>query len=278
MVGSRKAGYLTQVAAKADKLAKKIKGVYLNVCNVHPGPGDHTEATYLQEYLPFIKRFHLNNAHHSILENFEREKDDYVYCMKEISKKLQTDSPILMLEDDGLPHDQLIEVSQRILESNWQFDYAKLFAKSEWNGFGMNIKSLVELLAMCSISIYLIGRRRILLTSIITIIMALVLSRQFLSQWRRISISLYTRVPAPDYGTVAVLYRKPVVDLIGKQFSNVKCSIHFPLDVALANFLNSFNLLGLLVQPNLAYHIGLYSSIKAVGSWPVDIAFAPSYI
>lgn len=274
-LGLRNAGYLTQVAAKADKMSKKMKGIYLNVCNVHPGPGEHDEATNLEKYLPYLRRFLTNNPHHSNLDIFEREKDDYVFCMNEILTKLQTNCPLLMLEDDGLPHDDLIEVIQKLIKSDWEFDYAKFFAKSEWNGFGWDVQSVFELIALCSISVVLFGRRKVILSCLLTIVLALVLSRQFLSQWRRLSISLYTRCLTPDYGTVAVLYKTHTANLIMKNFSNVKCSVRFPLDIALSKFLKTFNLRGLLIQPNLVYHIGLYSSLKSVGFWPVDIAFTP---
>ncbi|CAG0883969.1 unnamed protein product [Darwinula stevensoni] len=163
-------GYLSQVAAGLDKqIFENGIRAPLIICKVHEYKRPHREAEELGAFIPVITR--QKDALLSSQIKRKQERLDYVACLKEAISVLQVDVPLLVLQDDALPHPHALKIVQEIISQHFKADLlgrdvalVKLFYPEKWQGYGLNLKGTSELLAFgllvarSSVSLIMSGR------------------------------------------------------------------------------------------------------------------------
>lgn len=271
----------------------------LFVCNVHAGPGNHSEALDLESHVLVRNKFPKNDPATVIMDRFEKEKSDYAYCL-DVALASHRPKYVLIVEDDVLPVTDLLDVLEVVLETlvekrqttglewttalNWA--YLKLYYPEKWQGYEWESAAMLELcgIALIGGSVWLglgqllrsrplsRGRGRWFFAAgfLHASLIALAVGRQCVMEWRRVSRSTYTVVPAPDCCSPAILYPAASARQLSAYLGEVRCSAAFPLDYALEQFARKHGGVKYLVQPNLVKHIGFMSSLKTRLERPQD--------
>ena len=294
-------GYLTQVAVAVDRIFKISQDIRFAVfvCDVYAGPGYHDEAFELERYIPVRRRFVNPSPYHVVMDRFEKEKEDYAYCLQEASS--YKSKFVLILEDDAVPVNDFESVLHQTLNSLRYDDsfILKLFYPPRWQGFSSTFRHILELclfgvfgctvfyvvnrlLIACTFTSryfrrYLHSREKTRTTTIYTfvcvysLLVALVVGRQNWLELRRvIPPYLYTTVPAPDCCSPAILYPRHTAREITKYLNQTTCSPNYPLDKALDDFRERNDIPAYLIEPNLVRHIGMVSTIKGLTRHPEE--------
>lgn len=289
--------YLTQVVAKFMKAIEEtpdLKHKYqLFLCDVDPIPDSYSEIKPLAKLLPVFQRFgsDLDNPvvwqTMTISDRLEKEKRDYVFCGR---KTLNANvSSIFLVEDDALPHDDLLPVLDRVISNVFDksinngghykknVTYIKFYHPERLLGYlSLEPERIPELLCLsCILSLIMLlcyQRYRPVTASythiiwlcffIYSCVLFIFIGRQNLLELRRVSSQLYQVTPAPACCTPAILYPRDGMEEVLRYLSSVKCKEKFGKDYALEEFRTTHKKTGLMVQPNLFTHIGMYSSLR----------------
>ena len=310
--------YLTQVSSQLLKLmaleSRSARSDYrtnsklgsfqfkLLLCNVDFHPVLHKEMKSLAEIIPTFARFIGNESMRrpSFSEIFEKEKQDYVFCLKkslllETSDGLQPDY-VLLLEDDAYPDTNLFPVIKHIihshLENRYQMHSVTKSKKSvayvkfyhprrlqsyvslepdrlpELFGIGMIFGTFLTLIySYMKPRAYSSALRNsvdfcFLLFVVYSGLVAFAIGRQNIMGFRRLSKHFYTFVPAPHCCTPAMMFPRGNAWRIVDELSEVKCKAGFGKDTALHHFIQHSNLSAFMVSPSLFEHIGMYSMLR----------------
>ncbi len=293
--------YLTQtVVAMLENMNRKAGKMFarkaLFICDVFAGPGEHVEAKKLGSRAEVKERFQTNDPGAAIMDTFDKEKEDYAFCI-DVALTYKA-SYVLMIEDDVLPVTDLFGVLEALLDSsilrrNSNWAYLKLFYPDRWKGYGYEFVPLVELCGLGLIGgstflscAHLWGRhnrnhrtkpRHFAVGFIYAVLIAVTVGRQYVTEWRRVSKSTYTVVPAPDCCTPAILYSSQNAKELSEHLKMTTCSAAFPVDAAIEQFASKHGHEKYLVEPNLMQHIGMLSSIKTWSDRPLDFLYRQSH-
>jgi len=291
VVGSRPLGYLTRTVAALSRLTGSSvwpASKQLFICDVNAGPAPHIEADRLRQYFHVVVRFPNGNASAAILDPFEKEKQDYAFCLEQAMQF--TSTFVLMVEDDAVARDDLFYVLHHILQTRTlalgthTWSHLKLYYPERWQGFSLDIRTAAELTSLfCTmyvIWIALLGRwwhdhrqrfRHAVAVGFLVVLIALSIGRQHLIELKRLSPYLYSLAPDPACCSPAVLYNAEFVKLlIPYLLREVQCSNAYPLDMALNGFTSRLQWPGFHVEPNLFRHIGLISTMKGHSRYVED--------
>ena len=271
------------------------------MCNTFPGPGNHSELQRFTSLVTIYNRYTKDNVSASRLNSFEKEKEDYVYCMN----VALTYEPkyVLIIEDDTLAVNNLLEILHYILLSSVEnkfsggdlshnveeWAYLKLFYPNRWKGYAFETIRVLELVSIGlvggSISV-LVGckctRKEstpstllafFIVGSVYFILAAFMIGRPYLIEWRRISKYTYTVVSAPDCCSPAILYAADKARKLANFLKTVKCNANFPIDYAMDEFAKRNNYKKYLIEPNVFHHIGMFSSIKSKSRHPEQFIY-----
>ena len=300
-----KLDYLTQTFVRLDQSLNQdlenFEKKVLFMCNTFPGPGNHTELQLLTSLVSVNSRYPKYNATAAIMDRFEKEKQDYSYCID----VALTYKPkyVLIVEDDTLARDNIFEILHyalmNLVENKFsggdlnhnteEWAYLKLFYPDRWKGYAFEIPRLLELIAIGSIGgplFVLIGFKcsrkesmvcptliYFVVGSVYFILVALMIGRPYLIEWRRISKYTYTVVPAPDCCSPAILYAADRAKKLSAYLKTVKCESKYPIDFAMDKFAKIYNYKKYLIEPNLMQHIGMFSSIKTKSKHPQEFIY-----
>jgi len=286
-------GYLTQTVARLlmilhtdDSAAFQRKK--LVVCSVDPQPERFTEALEMSNYVEVVSLYQntSTNRQHVAGNMFEKEKDDYVYCLKTASR---FESPYyLVVEDDVLLDKRAIETVHFVLSYfdlfsavDWLF--VKLYYPEKWLGYSRSCMTVAEVGGysvlggcLCAGVVLLIRRHRKFLLSCRTLpvwfwftvgavfiaLFCVSIGRQYVESWRDYFVSTHQLVEAPGCCTQAVLYPAHIVSDLSSHLRRVHSDYDFSVDIAIDGFAHVRGLRRYLVQPNVAKHIGLISNLR----------------
>ncbi|XP_060068279.1 post-GPI attachment to proteins factor 4-like [Ylistrum balloti] len=289
--------YLTQVVAKFMKAIEEtsnLKHTYqLFLCDVDPNSSSYAEIKPLSKLVPIFQRFRsdLNVtvvwSTMSISERLEKEKRDYVFCGR---KTLNANvSNIFLVEDDALPHEDLLPVLDRVISNVFDktksdhihhqknVTYIKFYHPERLLGYiSLEPERIPELFClsflMSTVMMFCYRKYRPITSSYTRILwfcffvyscsLLLLIGRQNLLELRRMSSQLYQVTRAPACCTPAILYPSKGMEEVLSYLSSVRCKETFGKDYALEKFRTTFKKTGLMVQPNLFTHIGMYSSLR----------------
>ena len=292
--------YLTQALLEYIKLIEHHSALYpdfniqLSICNVDSDPVSYFEAerlgTVFNNSVRTFKRFSKKLVPPT--EIFEKEKQDYVYCMNQ-SLSLNP-RHVLLVEDDTLPNKDLFVVLQYLIDTllDKQFQsghdflmkkprpntYLKLYHPERLQGFYSlevdRIPGLIAFGCVCgsilTVIYSFIGFRQTsanihvvwVIFILYFILLAIAIGNPNLLALRRICRYFYGIVPSPSCCTPAMLFPNSGAKEISNYLDSVTCRKNYAKDTALDELRSKTNLKAYAVQPNLFRHIGLYSSLR----------------
>ncbi|GCB82030.1 post-GPI attachment to proteins factor 4 [Scyliorhinus torazame] len=280
--------YYLQVAAEFHRLLRGChwcRGHRLFACNVHTRPQEHWEALAAARLIPVVQRFGVGGEADSSGNRFEKEKQDYVYCLRQ-ALLIFSPQHVLLVEDDALPRHDFFEVLEDLLERRLATPhardalYVKLYHPERLQGYlnpePMRILEWAGLGAFCGTlfaSLYrlLTGRHSALTFAFLAVFAMLVAElggRHYLLEARRLSPQLYALVPATECCTPAMLYSAPAAKRVLTYLEGVQCRSGYAKDTALYALLRQRGEWAYALEPNLVSHIGLYSTLRGVIAQP----------
>jgi len=286
VMGSRTLGYLTRTVAALSRVAQSSSWPatkQLFICDVNAGPAPHLEADRLRQYFHVHVRFPNASASAVILDPFEKEKQDYAFCLQEALHF--TTKYVLLVEDDAVVQENLFHVLSHILHtSTHSWSHLKLYYPERWQGFSTDIRTAVELTSVFGIAsviwstVLYVGchkhRKRLrhsAIGGVLVVLLALSIGRQHLIELKQVSPYLYSLSPDPACCSPAIFYNAEFArQLVPYLASEVQCSNTYPLDMALSSFVNRLQWPGFRVEPNLFRHIGLISTMKGYSRYVED--------
>lgn len=190
---SMELGYLTQTVAGLLKMLDSYNGrlssssffgrTKLFVCNVDPVPNRYREPGDVSHVVEVVTRYvnasamRSNRAYRS-QDIFEREKDDYIYCLQQAvalgrgggaldgpQTKASPPRYVMLVEDDVVVHRLALDVLSRVLrrrrrdsddepsladvDDRWLF--VKLYFPEKWLGYTNEIDRLFELVCVAAV-------------------------------------------------------------------------------------------------------------------------------
>lgn len=286
VVGSRPLGYLTRTIAALSRVARSSSWpatTQLFICDVNAGPAPHIEADRIRQYFHVRVRFPNTSVSSAILDPFEKEKQDYAFCLQEALRFRE--KYVLIVEDDAVAQDNLFGVLSHILRTTTHpWSHLKLHYPERWQGFSADIKTVLELTSIFGIThviwtaILYIGwreqRKRFrhsVTGGVLVVLLALSVGRQHLIGLKQTSSHLYSLGPDPACCSPAILYDAEFARWLVPYLANeVRCSSTYPLDMALNSLVNRLQWPGFRVEPNLFRHIGLISTMKGYSRYIED--------
>lgn len=299
--GAEPVGYLTRVVTALHRLLNEdhvsIRDRFLLICDAHAGPGMHEEADRLKHHFYSVKRFPNGSAEASIMNPFEKEKQDYIFCLQQALNL----SPefVLMVEDDALPRNELFPVMQHLMmhlqdpdhhvKRTSQLSYVKLYYPERWQGYSFELQKICELLGLFAFGtsgfavgqVYFSRQGRLwpktkenwktsFLGGVYLVIVAIAIGRQHLLELKRTFPSWYSMVSAPECCSPCILYPSKSAAHIVRYLEAVTCSHSMPLDIALDTYTHTRSLTAYLVEPNVFRHIGFISTMKGLSNHPEE--------
>lgn len=299
--GAEPVGYLTRVVTSLHRLLSEdhvsLQDRFLLICDAHAGPGMHEEADNLRRHFYSVKRFPNGSAEASIMNPFEKEKQDYIFCLQQALNFLP--EFVLVVEDDALPRNDLFPVMRHLMKRLQDPDhhvkrtevlsYVKLYYPERWQGYSFELQKMCELLGLFAFGatvfaagqLYLSRQRRLrswttenwktpFLGGLYLVIVAIAVGRQHLLELKRVFPSSYSMVSAPECCSPSILYPSKSAGHIVLYLETVTCSHSMPLDIALDTYTSTRSLTAYLVVPNVFRHIGFISTMKGLSNYPEE--------
>ncbi|XP_043542790.1 transmembrane protein 246 [Chiloscyllium plagiosum] len=276
--------YYLQVVAALHRLlgaCQDCRGYRLLACNVDPDPEGHREALEAAHLITTVHRFGQGRGPAWGADNrFEKEKEDYLYCLQEA---LSTYDPqhVVLLEDDAVPKEDFFPVLRDLLERRLTSPttrgalYVKLYHPERLQGYlnpePMRILEWLGLGALGGTSLGIVyrklcGRASVTLSwavlAVYTMLVVELAGRHYLLESRRLSPQLYSLVPATECCTPAMLFSAPAARRVLAYLGGVRCRPGYAKDTALYALLRANGETAYALEPNLVTHIGLYSTLR----------------
>lgn len=242
-----------------------------------------------------------------IAGKYEREKDDYAYCLRRaVSVSGRRARYVMLVEDDVIVDRTALEVLSAVfrqaprggqngedgsLDSDadagncWLF--VKLYYPDKWLGYGAEMKSVVELISigalggafgaivrrlMCGATTRRsrVGWGCFCASGLYAVLLCYGLGRQHARAWRREFPAVARLLPGSDCCTQAVVYPSAVVPGLLAHLSEQSCNIDFPIDLAIGKYGFEKNLKFYAVDPNIVRHVGLISTLRQYSKQVAD--------
>lgn len=297
----QKLGYFLQAAAAMDNVLKQngsFKKKKLVICNVDPNPADHTDVARLSKYIPTVQRFNQSGKDTTKtasaqrtelygksmhLNKYVKETIDYMFCLE--SAYHMNSTYILMVEDDAIPHKDVLSNVKHVMDTKLhhhdrEFGHIKLYYPQKWQGFALEETRIIELVSIgcigAGVFVFLLNWfsfvKKRSLTHLIQIIyfvagciyfilVAELLDRQNLMELRRLSKSFYSFKQSPGCCTQAMLYSDHIVPALLEYLQEAARPGMDHTDIAIYKFTLKYNIPCYQIEPNLFYHVGLYTSL-----------------
>ncbi|XP_059497391.1 post-GPI attachment to proteins factor 4-like [Stegostoma tigrinum] len=276
--------YLQVVSALHRMLAscRGCRGYRLFACNVDPEPDGHWEAPEASRLILTVQRFGRGRGRPSGGDDnrFEKEKQDYAYCLQEA---LSAYGPrhVVLLEDDAVPTEDFFLVLRDLLERRLTTPaargalYVKLYHPERLQGYlnpePMRVLEWLGLGALGGTSLSIVYRKLCRRASVMlswavlalyTMLVVELAGRHYLLEWRRLSPQLYSLMPATECCTPATLFSAPAARRVLAYLGSVRCRAGYAKDTALYALLREHGETAYALEPNLVTHIGLYSTLR----------------
>lgn len=250
------------------------------VCDVETGPLLNEDTTLLEKQFLVVRRSaERHSKTRGRLNTFEREKQDYVYCLRK-GWELRRPKNVLVLEDDALPRPDFFAVIHDLLSRSFTQNtlYVKLFHPErlqrywnpepyrimEWVGLGLVGASAILLMFSCCPRLVLsFSLPHFLFLTVYVMVVVELVGRHYLLEVRRLSPQLYAVSPATECCTPAMLYPGNASVRVADYLDQVTCSKGYAKDTVLYKIArNTPGERAHSVEPNLISHIGAYSSVR----------------
>lgn len=253
------------------------------VCDVENGSQENEDAKLLEPHFKVVRRSPSEQkANRERVNIFEREKRDYVFCLRK-GWELAKPKNVVVLEDDALPRKDFIAVVKDLLSRRFAFQslYVKLFHPErlqgywnpepyrilEWVGLGLVLATVLLLFIfpycnLCSFS-FTLSINHLLFFTIYFMAAAELLGRHYLLEVRRLSPQLYAVSPATECCTPAMLYPGNASLRVAEYLDGSFCVTGNAKDMVLYHMARTIpGEKAHSVEPNLIRHIGAFSSVR----------------
>ncbi|XP_051238133.1 transmembrane protein 246 [Dicentrarchus labrax] len=258
------------------------------VCDVESGPQENQDAKLLETHFKVIQRSpQEQQRNRERINTFEREKRDYVFCIRKGWELVQPKN-MIVLEDDALPRQDFFTVVKDLLSRRFALQtlYIKLYHPERlqryWNPEPYRILEWVGLGLVAATALLLtfpywnpfsfsftFSSGHLLFFTLYFMAAAELLGRHYLLEVRRLSPQLYTVSPATECCTPAMLFpgnaSLRAADYLDGSFcikGNAKDMVLYQMARTIPGEKSHS------VEPNLITHIGAYSSVRANPSRP----------
>ncbi|KAL3066449.1 hypothetical protein OYC64_016409 [Pagothenia borchgrevinki] len=277
--------YLLQVMQQMSGLLESCgsqRCAEVLVCDVESGPQENQDAKILEDYFKVIRRSPLEKRRNrDSVNTFEREKRDYVFCLRKGWELVQPKN-IVVLEDDALPKQDFFTVVKHLLSRTFAFQtlYVKLYHPErlqrywnpepyrilEWVGLGL-VGATALLLSFsywnpCSFS-FTLSVTHLLFFTLYFMAAIELLGRHYLLEVRRFSPQLYAVSPATECCTPAMLFPGNSSLRAAEYLDGSFCVKGNAKDIVLYQMARTIpGERAHSVEPNLITHIGAFSSVR----------------
>ncbi|CAM9131461.1 unnamed protein product [Lampetra planeri] len=276
--------YLLQVMRQLSELLSgcgRHRCAEVLVCDVEAGPQENQDARLLDGHFRVIRRPVVERQRGSSVNTFEREKRDYVFCLRRGMELLRPRN-MVVLEDDALPRPDFFAVIQDLLSRRFALRtlYIKLYHPErlqrywnpepfrilEWVGLGL-VGATLLLLAVprwkpCAFS-FTLSAGHLLFFTLYLMAAAELVGRHYLLELRRISPQFYAVAPATECCTPAMLFPGNAALRVAEYLDGVFCIKGNAKDMVLYEMAQTVPGGSHSVEPNLITHIGAFSSVRA---------------
>lgn len=257
------------------------------VCDVESGPQENQDAKLLESHFRVIRRSSEEQQNQEQVNIFEREKRDYVFCLRK-GWELVRPKNMVILEDDALPRQDFFTVIKDLLSRRFALQtlYIKLYHPErlqrywnpepyrilEWVGLGL-VGATALLLTFpywnpCSFS-FTMSASHLLFFTLYFMAVAELLGRHYLLEARRLSPQLYAVSPATECCTPAMLFPGNASLRVAEYLDESYCIKGNAKDIVLYQIARTTpGESSHSVEPNLITHIGAYSSVRPNPSRP----------
>lgn len=247
------------------------------LCNVESDPSSHQDVRLLSSLFPVVSHDRTAEKPDPSLNLFEKEKQDYVFCLKQYSPEF-----ILLVEDDAVPEEEILSVLQHLISARFSKPYLRhaLYFKLyhperlqhyfnpepmrilEWLGLGMFLGPVLAS-AYCQA----VGRAGpswclVAFFALYSMALAELVGRHYGLELRRLHPALYNVVPASECCTPAMLFPAASARRALGYLRGLRCRQGFAKDTALYSLLRAKGENAFVLEPNLVRHVGMYSSLR----------------
>ncbi|KAM9314082.1 post-GPI attachment to proteins factor 4 isoform 1-T2 [Pholidichthys leucotaenia] len=277
--------YLLQVMQQLSGIVGNCEGgrcAEVVICDVESGPQKNQDAKLLEGHFKVIRRSPQENQRNKEYVNtFEREKRDYVFCLRK-GWELVKPQNVVVLEDDALPRQDFFPIVKDLLSRQFALHtlYIKLYHPErlqrywnpepyrilEWVGLGL-VGATALLLTIpyfnpCSFS-FTLSVGHLIFFTLYFMAAAELLGRHYLLEFRRLSPQLYAVSPATECCTPAMLFPGNASLRAAEYLDGSFCIKGNAKDMVLYQMARTIpGERSHSVEPNLITHIGAYSSIR----------------
>uniref|UniRef100_U3FAV1 Transmembrane protein C9orf125 n=1 Tax=Micrurus fulvius TaxID=8637 RepID=U3FAV1_MICFL len=277
--------YVLQVAAHFHRLLQKCgpscRHHRLLLCNVETDPSNHQDAKLLATFFAVVNRYSDQENLDLFPNRFEKEKQDYTYCLE---KSLQLYRPeyVLLVEDDTLPEKEFFPVLHHLLQTRFSKPhlrdalYIKLYHPErlqhyinpepmrilEWLGLGMFSGSFLGFVYSWASSRSGLSWFTMLFFALYSMLLVELVGRHYLLELRRLAPSFYNIVPVTECCTPAMVFSAPSAHRVLGYMKEVQCHLGFAKDIALYSLLRTKGEHAFVIEPNLVRHVGIFSSVR----------------
>ncbi|NXV60597.1 TM246 protein, partial [Molothrus ater] len=277
--------YVLQVASHFHRLLQKCgarcQSHRMLLCNVESDPSSHQDVRLLSSLFPMVSRDRTGENPDPSLNQFEKEKQDYVFCLEQ-SLLMYSPEYILLVEDDAVPEEEIFSVLQHLFSARFSKPYLRdaLYFKLyhperlqryinpepmrilEWLGLGMFLGPVLSC-AYC----WAAGRAGpgwclVAFFALYSMALSELVGRHYGLELRRLHPALYNVAPASECCTPAMLFPAASARRASGYLRGLRCRRGFAKDTALYSLLRGKGENAFVVEPNLVRHVGMYSSLR----------------
>lgn len=262
------------------------------ICNVDLHPENYTEIVNLKPFIPVVERYGasslpitINSSRISMYakrrynSKYDKETVDYMYCLE--SAYSLGASYVLLIEDDALPREDTLKVlKNKILyiksKNKGRYSFIKLYYPQRWQGYAYESSRILEIISVgcvgaglavaiqfitCRTKSYFLQVMYFSCGAWLFVTAALIIGRQNVFEFYRISKYLYSLRNSPGCCTQAMLYTRQFIPALIDFLSVKHKALH--TDLAIYNFTNVTGIPAYQIEPNLFYHVGMYTSLSS---------------
>ncbi|KAM9368052.1 post-GPI attachment to proteins factor 4 [Phaethornis superciliosus] len=277
--------YVLQVASHFHHLLQKCgahcRSHRILLCNVESDPSSHQDARLLSSFFPVVSRDKTGETLDPRVSQFEKEKQDYVYCLEQ-SLLVYNPEYVLVVEDDAVPEEEIFAVLQHLILNRFSKPYLRdaLYFKLyhperlqhyfnpepmrilEWLGLGMFLGPVLACMYSCVTGHSSLSWLVVIFFAVYSMALSELVGRHYLLELRRLSPTLYNIVPVTECCTPAMLFPAPSALRASGYLKGLRCRQGFAKDTALYSLLRAKGENAYVVEPNLVRHVGMYSSLR----------------
>ncbi|XP_003972260.2 post-GPI attachment to proteins factor 4 [Takifugu rubripes] len=278
--------YLLQVMRQLSVILHSCGGqrcAEVLVCDVESGPQENQDSSLLEAHFKVIRRSPEEQLRSwEKINTFEREKRDYVFCLRKGWNLLKPRN-IVVLEDDALPTPDFFSVVTNLLSRRFARYtlYVKLYHPErlqrywnpepyrllEWVGLGL-VLATVLLLNPCRFT-FTLSWAHLLFFTLYFMAVTELLGRHYLLEVRRLLPQFYAVSPATECCTPAMLFPGNSSLRVAEYLDASFCTKGNAKDTVLYQLMKKLpGEPAHSVEPNLVTHIGAFSSVRPNPSRP----------